>query len=96
MPVPATYKQLFRGASRIGDPLITRNGSYLRITVIDHFRWIRLGFYPRFSHLGKAEVQDLYLVARRNKNIGRFDITMDDSLLVSGVETFSNLDGDVE
>ncbi len=38
------------------------------------------------EYLGEAEVQDLDVVVRRQLDVGRLEVTMDDSLLVSFLE----------
>src|SRR5208282_396095 len=44
------------------------------------------------SYLGQTEIQNLGVAAFGNKNIGGFDVTMNDPLGVGGVECVRNLD----
>ena len=46
--------------------------------------------------LGEAEVKYLHLPARREKNVRRFDVAMNDAFGVRGVEGVGKLNGDVE
>ena len=48
------------------------------------------------GELGQAEIQDLHLATRRQKNIRRLDIAMDNALGVRRVERVCKLDGNVE
>ena len=48
----------------------------------------------RASHLGQAEVQNLGVAARGDKDVGRLDIAMDDPGGVRGVQGVSNLHAD--
>ena len=46
--------------------------------------------------LGQAEVEELYLSALRDEDVGRLDVAMDDAVLVRGVERVGDLDAEVE
>src|SRR5262249_54781906 len=48
------------------------------------------------ADLGQSEVENFHLAAFGDKNVGGFNVPMDDVFGVRGVETIDNLDGDVQ
>ena len=46
--------------------------------------------------LGDTEVQNFYLAVAGQHDVFRFDVAVDDALLMGGDQSFGALDGDVE
>jgi len=52
-------------------------------------------FHPRrFHQLRQAEIQNLYHALAGEKDVGRLDVAVDDSLLVRGLQTLAHLNPD--
>ena len=51
---------------------------------------------PRALGLGQTEVEQLDRAARRDLDVGRLEIAVDDALVVRGFEAVGNLPGDLE
>src|SRR6202034_947784 len=49
-----------------------------------------------YASLGQAKIENLDLSRGRHKDIGRFDVAMNDAFLVSGIQSLGDLNADVE
>ena len=56
----------------------------------------RLGELRSLGELCEAEVHDLDLALRRHHQVGAFDVTMDDALVVGGLQALGGLDRNVQ
>src|SRR5207245_3495048 len=53
------------------------------------------GHFSLASQLGETEIENLYLSALSDEDVGRLDVTMNDALGMRGFERFGELNADI-
>src|SRR5205823_8498626 len=85
VPVPETCRLQYQRSSRTGEvswTALTGDGVH--------------GHFSLASQLGETEIENLYLTALSDEDVGRLDVTMNDALGMRGFESLGELNADIE